>query len=188
MAVAAAHDWMAGGMLMSAEDAMWAGHQICSVPGTDETSIEWVLQGLALHGHATEAAWPYGTPTFRAGRPPAAQDAGARLGLPAWRQLTDCALTTLAAELARPAAVVVGFQVVYTAWREPAGGRVDAQPGRKVVGNHAVLVVGTVAEPDGIIIKNSWGTGWADAGFAVVTERYLDHYGLLAYALEAPTA
>ncbi|MDQ2761140.1 MAG: hypothetical protein M3Y17_12115 [Actinomycetota bacterium] len=56
-AVSGAHEWLAGdGEVRSPEDAIWAGHQIQSVPGREETAVRWSLQGLALHEHASGRA------------------------------------------------------------------------------------------------------------------------------------
>lgn len=113
---------------------MWAGHQVCSVPGTDETAIDWALQGLATHGHATESAWPYGRPTFRSGRPNAAREEANRRPLPVWRQLADCSTSVVAGELDNSLAVVIGLQIVLSAWQQPSNGLIDADAGRKVAG------------------------------------------------------
>src|SRR6266496_674499 len=74
-AVSAAHEWVASDdEIRSPEHAIWAGHQVKSIPGRQETSIAWSLAGLNLHRHASETAWPYGTPHWTAGPPPAALD------------------------------------------------------------------------------------------------------------------
>ena len=52
----------------------------------------------------------------------------------------------------------------------------DAYKPKTAHGGHAVALVGYT--PDAFIVRNSWGTGWGDKGFA---------YASLAYAQEAFT-
>jgi Papain family cysteine protease len=55
--------------------------------------------------------------------------------------------------------------------------RQRGQPRRETArGGHAVALVGYT--PDRFIVRNSWGTGWGDGGFA---------YASLAYAQDAFT-
>lgn len=162
---------------------MWAGHQVHDVPGREETSVRGALQGLALHGHCSEQAWPYGTPHYSAGRPAAALAAGNQHALPGWRAIDKLTIEAVAAELEESRAVVLSLRVVRSAWRV-TGGEVDADPGAKTPGSHAVLAVGVLDDPVRVIIKNSWGPLWGQDGYGFITERYLDTYGLRAHVLE----
>jgi C1A family cysteine protease len=56
------------------------------------------------------------------------------------------------------------------------GGKLDTYNPNSTRGGHAVALVGYTA--DRFIVRNSWGTGWGDKGFA---------YASLAYAQEAFT-
>lgn len=56
------------------------------------------------------------------------------------------------------------------------GGNLDTYRADTAVGGHAVAIVGY--KKDRFIVRNSWGTGWGDKGFA---------YASLAYAQEAFT-
>ena len=55
-------------------------------------------------------------------------------------------------------------------------GKLDVYKPKTAHGGHAVTLVGYT--PDAFIVRNSWGTGWGDRGFA---------YASLAYAQEAFT-
>jgi len=55
-------------------------------------------------------------------------------------------------------------------------GKLDVYKPKTAKGGHAVALVGYT--PDAFIVRNSWGTGWGDRGFA---------YASLAYAQEAFT-
>jgi hypothetical protein len=184
-AVSAAHEWIArDATIRSAEDAMWAGHKMHDVPGREETSVRGALEGLAAHGHCTETAWPYGSPRYTSGRPEAALDPANRRGLPRWRVLGTLTVPAIRAELERAHAVILSVKVVRSAWRQ-AGGKIDAPPGQKTPGNHAVLAVGVLDDPTRVIIKNSWGAAWGDGGYGFISEGYLNSYGLRAHILEA---
>lgn len=183
-AASAAHEWAAAdGVVRSAEDAMWAAHQIGSVPGREEVTVSWALDGLRQHGHARELAWPYRHPHWSAGRPPAALQDGNRRSAPGWQPLIPTDFDALAAALADARPVVLTVRVVRSAWRAPDG-LIDATAGRKTPGNHAVLVAGALTGPKRLIIKNSWGPAWGDHGYGYLTPRYLRHYGLRAHALQ----
>ena len=49
-------------------------------------------------------------------------------------------------------------------------GRLDAYDQQTANGGHAVALVGY--SKDGFIVRNSWGTGWGDKGFAYVSSAY----------------
>jgi hypothetical protein len=184
-AVSAAHEWMAADdVIRSVEDALWAAHQVGSIPGREETTVSWAFEGLAAHGHATEAAWPYGSPGFPADRPAAALSASNRRALSPWGLLDPLSFESIRDELERPSAVVLTLPVVRSAWRAPDG-VIDAEPGRKAPGNHAVLAVGALDEREQIVIKNSWGDDWGDSGYGYVSRRYIESYVLRAHILEA---
>jgi len=186
-AVSGAHEWLAADReLRSAEDAMWAAHQIGTVPGREEISVRWALEGLSAHEHASEQAWPYGTPQWPAGRPAAALEAPNRRALSSWWRLQPLSFATIRAQVAEGNAVLVSLRVVPAAWRRPDA-TIDAEPGRKAPGNHAVLAVGATEpgeDPERAIVKNSWGPRWGCDGYGYLSRRYLETYGLRMHVLE----
>lgn len=183
-AVSAAHEWRAAdSAIRSAEDALWAAHQVNEIPGLEATTVAWALQGMKDHGHAIEAAWPYGQPRWSTGRPEAATNADNRRRLTAWSEITPLTFETVERELRIERPVVLTLRVVLSAWHY-GGGVVDAGPGETTPGNHAVLAVGTVDAGRQVIVKNSWGADWGDQGYGYVTERYLNSYALRAHLLE----
>lgn len=184
-AVSAAHEWRIGDQVVrSAEDAMWAAHQVAEVPGREETTVSWALEGLRRHAHATEQAWPYSAPRWPDGRPAPALELANRRPLPSWRDLGTAPYADVTGQLAVGHPVVLTLAVVPAAWYH-GGDTIDAEPGVKTPGNHAVLAVGSLGDPERLIVKNSWGPGWGDGGYGLVTRRYYDHYALRAHILEA---
>jgi hypothetical protein len=185
-AVSAAHEWVANDTVVrSPEDAMWAAHQVGSVPGREETTVSWALAGLTQHGHSHETAWPYGAPRWIAGRPAAALEPTNRRSLPPWHDLGALpSFDAVVRELESGRPIVLTLRVVPSAWRD-AGGLIDANAGAKTPGNHGVLAVGALEDPERVVIKNSWGANWGDKGYGYVTRRYHEHYALRAHILEA---
>ncbi|HET7121150.1 MAG TPA: C1 family peptidase [Solirubrobacterales bacterium] len=186
-AVAASHDWMGGEVeLRSAEDVIWAARQIRAGVG-DAVSVQAALGGLEANEHASETAWPYGLPHWSAGRPEAALDSANRRAFPHWRRLSGASLELIRNELADGNAVVLTVGVVLGAWQDP-GALIDAPPGERVPGNHAVLVVGASeeGEPMEVVkVKNSWGPTWGDRGYALLSRGYVEAYSICAHAIEA---
>lgn len=161
---------------------MWAAHQINGVPGREEIAVDWALAGLRAQQHCNDAAWPYGNPRWPNGRPVAAQLRANRRALPAWRVLPNPRFDPVAAVIESGLPVVLTLRLVRSAWRG-RDATIDAAPSRKGPGNHAVLAVGALKDPDRIVIKNSWGSRWGHAGYGYVTRRYLEHYALRAHVL-----
>jgi hypothetical protein len=188
-AVSAAHEWAAAeGEFRSPEHAIWAGHQIRSVPGREETAIAWSLEGLSRHRHATENAWPYGTPHWSMGPPEAVGDDANTRALPPSRPLDPPWFDAVREALAAGDPVILTIAVVQPAWQTPQP-MIDAEPGRRTQGNHAVIAVAITEAGEtheAVLVKNSWGSGWADNGYGTISRGYLDHYTRAAHCLEAP--
>jgi hypothetical protein len=185
-AVSAAHEWMAAdGIIRSAEDALWAGHQQGGPEDKDETTIALALAGLARLQHASEEAWPYGTPEWRQGRPDAACDEENRRALVAWHAVPST-IDSLHDHMSQGRAVILTVHFLSRAWG--TDGAVDAGPAQSSQGKHAVLAVGFQRgedqEIDRIIIKNSWGPNWGDLGYGFMSRRYFEMYRHIAHILE----
>jgi C1A family cysteine protease len=178
---------MAGGEpVLSVEDALWAAHKQGGSARREQTTVQRALSGLDQHGHAHEAAWPYGSPAFPASRPRRARRGENRCRLGPWRRLDNARYDTLIPDLEQGLSAVVTVRFVPLAWQDD--GWVDADAGGIVEGGHAVLAVGAQQEaasvPNHVIIKNSWGPNWGAEGYGFISERYLRHYGIVAHVLE----
>lgn len=182
-AVSAAHEWdAADDVVRSVEDVMWAGHQVGGIPGREEISVQWALEGLNAYRHATEEAWPYCDPHWTQGRPTPARNPTNQLITPRWRRLDPCDFDDIVTRLGDARPVILTIQFVPAAWLL-GGGTVDALPGKRVRGGHAVLVVGVVTGPGTLIVKNSWGPQWGADGYGFITRRYVESYGVVAHSL-----
>jgi len=169
--------------LRSPEDALWAAHQMGGRPDVEATQLLHALQGLSKHAHATERAWPYGSPPWPAARPAAATEAAERRPLPLWAEIAR-SFAAVEQELASELAVLLSMRFVVGAW-DAASGAIDAPPGEVARTGHAVLAVGTAREAglESVIVKNSWGDQWGVAGYGFVSRRYLESYLKRAFVL-----
>jgi hypothetical protein len=147
------------------------------------TSVQLACEGLDLHLAAVETSWPYGAPAFPGDRPPTAMDRVNQRACPAWERIDPPQFDEIETVLEAGRPVVVTFRFVPRAWLESSGA-VDAEVGATIAGGHAVAVVGVDAGR-GLIVKNSWGPEWGDAGYGYVTPRYLQNYGVVAHAFGA---
>jgi hypothetical protein len=76
--------------------------------------------------------------------------------------------------LAQHGPIVVGLDVDATFDQAATtGGKLDVFEPDTARGGHAVAVVGYTS--DRFIIRNSWGTGWGDEGFAYASEEYINN-------------
>jgi C1A family cysteine protease len=83
-------------------------------------------------------------------------------------------LTSWRSWLASHGPILVGLSVDHT-WDNATatGGKLDTFMPNTVRGGHAVTLVGY--RTDGrFIVRNSWGTGWGDKGFAYPSEAYIN--------------
>jgi hypothetical protein len=188
-AVSGAHEWMMADLtIMSVEDVLWAAHTQGRPQDCDETSVEFALQGLGLHRHLSEVAWPYGVPIWTSGRPSSASDSANLTSIPAWHRLGGALISDLQPSVSLGLAVIVTVGVVPYIWQTGTG-EVDAPPGLKTKGNHAVLAVGTLDRNGSncLLVKNSWGPDWGDLGYGYISDRYLSGYGRCAHVIEQAT-
>jgi hypothetical protein len=118
--------------------------------------------------------------------------------VPPGGSLAALQLETVALLVESRTPVVAGIAVP-DAFLDPAdGGYVRNVAGQVSYGEHAILLVGFVANADlpaGVaadtgplggyfVAKNSWATWWGDCGFAYVASDFLDTWGTAYHALE----
>jgi C1A family cysteine protease len=125
-------------------------------------------------GVCPESLWPYDIGVF-AVKPPkrcyvaAVTDKAVQyLAIQTLGDLKDAVCSNLA--------VVFGF-TVYESFQSPAVAQTGVmpmpKPGEATVGGHAVMAVG-YSDPKGqVIVRNSWGPSWGDAGYFYMPYEYM---------------
>jgi C1A family cysteine protease len=139
------------------------------------------IKALASVGVCAEAEWPYDVAKFKT-KPAAKCYEDAQAGkIAAYHRITS--LSTLKASLAAGHPVVIGF-TAYESFEseEVANTGVLELPaeGESVLGGHAVLVVGYDDDAERVIVRNSWGAEWGQAGYFTMPYAYLTNPGLAA--------
>lgn len=142
------------------------------------TTVSAMLAAMEEDGQCTEAAWPYGnaaavdhTATYRRAR---------GVG----RTKSDL-IDTARERLANGSACLLVVRVT-DAWFAVGSDGVIASPapGDRLEGRHAVVAVGYDDSRQQLFVRNSWGTGWGDGGYARMPYDYLELYGIEAVSLE----
>lgn len=83
----------------------------------------------------------------------------------------------IAVTLNQGAPVIIGLVITDAFWRPDTDGRIpDLSPDIER-GGHAVLAVGHGTWADGVsalLIRNSWGSGWGQGGYAWLSQSYVE--------------
>ena len=166
------------------EEALYWGCKVVDGNWRSGSRCASAATALAATGQPLEAVWPY-DPARLAGTayaPPTPPTADwYRSGLATTP--IDAADIRTEIESGRP--VLLGVTVFDTFFR-PVGGRIEApattDPAR---GGHAVLAVGHDA--GALLIRNSWGTTWALAGYAWLSDEYTARHLREAWVIQAAT-
>jgi C1A family cysteine protease len=74
--------------------------------------------------------------------------------------------------LAAQTPVVIGFSV-YESFEDTGSDGIVVPDRGQIIGGHAVLVVGYDDPRDLLIVRNSWGTSWGDAGYCYFPAAWL---------------
>ncbi len=170
-----------------------ATRNMLHLTGDTGAYLRSTMGALALFGVPPEEYWPYVITDFDK-EPPAfcyafAQNFQAisyyRLDPPGTAK--DVLLNRIKTNLAGGLPSMFGF-TVYSSYTQAAStGKIPyPTPGEKVVGGHAVMAVGydngikikntslgAVETTGAILIRNSWGKGWGDAGYGWLSYDYV---------------
>jgi C1A family cysteine protease len=170
------------------ETLYWAALAHMTPPATaddDGLTLDAATRALADHGQGVEAEWPYDSTrdAFTSGYAPPAS---------ALEQLRTCSCievpTTAEAvrcEFESGRVVMVGIDVWPAFQLADASTKTVPAPGLgELLGfGHAVLVVGC-DEQGRLLVRNSWGEDWAQAGYGWIDESFVDMAGLCAAVID----
>ncbi len=143
------------------------------------SSIRTVFKGIAKDGYSRDAKYPYRTQYFKA-NPPAAvwKDAAAHKpgaqGKAYIRSAQD--LTALKTLLSQSNPVAFGFSVPESFMSQGMahdGRMLMPRSNESIVGGHAVALVGYDDVAKRFLVRNSWGTGWGQAGYFTMPYEFL---------------
>lgn len=172
-ATTAAHEHKrADGVARSVEALTWAIRQVTGPQPTEDCTILEADTALSGTGQPPLNTWPIYNPS-RPADPPAGT-------MPACAAGNLDPLEPSRQELERllgagtPVIVVIRlFENVHRA--AETGDVVDLPPpGMQPLDDHAVLAVGFSDE--GLVVRNSWGDGWADAGHALLRWAFVEQH------------
>jgi C1A family cysteine protease len=119
------------------------------------------------YGAPVENLWPYNITKFKTVPVAAAITDAAKRKVTSYQKATDFNAVMDAITSGYP--VVVGFDV-YSSFQSASVARTGVMPypntkTEKLLGGHAVLIVGYNKTNNTFIVRNSWGTGWGDKGY-----------------------
>lgn len=136
------------------------------------------MNALAGAGVATEAAWPYDPNAFAEAPPASAYEAAIGWRLTSGVRLSG--LEDMRKALAHGQPVAFGMRI-YSYFRDlGADGELPMpQAGDVMVGGHAVLAVGYDDRRRVLIVRNSFGPSWGDAGYFYLPYAYATEENVL---------
>jgi C1A family cysteine protease len=119
------------------------------------------------YGAPVESLWPYNINKFRTLPPSTAMQDAAKRKVTSYQRVAD--FNGVIDALASGYPVVVGF-TVYSSFESNSVAKTGVMPypnisTERVLGGHAVLIVGYNKNRNVFIVRNSWGTGWGDGGY-----------------------
>jgi C1A family cysteine protease len=155
-----------------------------AIEGTTSTDsgaqIRDGVKTLNKQGVCAESEWAYDPDKFSDRPPKSCYTDGKKNKVTSYHRVAQT-LSQLKGCLAAGYPVVIGF-TVYESFesQEVATTGVMPMPAstEKVLGGHAVVVVGYDDASERFRVRNSWGTGWGQAGYFTMPYAYLTDSGL----------
>jgi C1A family cysteine protease len=125
------------------------------------------IKACYTYGAPLESLWPYIISKFRTKPTPAAIADAAKRKVKLYQRITDFAGCIDALNNGYP--VIVGFNV-YSSFQSTTVSRTGMMPypntrTERLLGGHAVLLVGYNNSTQRFIVRNSWGPNWGDRGY-----------------------
>jgi C1A family cysteine protease len=125
------------------------------------------IKACYTYGAPTENLWPYNISKFRTAPSKTALTDAAKRKVTSYQRATDFNQVIDAITSGYP--VTIGFSV-YSSFDSPTVARTGIMPypdtkKERLLGGHAVLLVGYNKNNNTFIARNSWGTNWGDNGY-----------------------
>jgi hypothetical protein len=176
-AATAGHEFLRAPLRLSVEHLAWNAQRRAAVP--KGATLRGIHAALTKDGQCEARAWPY-DPMGPSSCP---ADVGTTY------TITDgfvdvATLDVIRAGITAGDALVIGIEI--------SDGLINGDPlpirpgpaGETTNGWHACLAVGYDDRNEVLRIKNSWGRGWGDSGYADLTYEYVRRYGHAALSMQ----
>jgi hypothetical protein len=149
---------------------------------TEGTSLKAALDVARKFGVVRDSVLPFGSGKLYGGRASTFYAVAAQRKILAYFNL-GTNLSNWRTWLATKGPILTRLDVDET-WGDATatGGNLDDYKPETTRGGHAVAIVGY--KPDRFIVRNSWGTGWGDKGFAYASLAYAQDAFTEAYGIE----
>jgi C1A family cysteine protease len=139
------------------------------------------MKVLSQQGAGHETLWPYNTAKFTQKPPKSYYLDCCKYKIQKYESVDNTQANLLKAALAAGRPVVLGF-TVYESFEAAAVAKTGIipmpAPTESVLGGHCVLLVGYDDSKSQWIVRNSWGTGWGQAGYCEFPYAYLTNPNL----------
>lgn len=173
LAVTAAHELVRDDGLALASEALWHHARSRGLTSTAGTTVQAVADALAEQGQPEEATWPFDL--ISDGPQSIPEDAGTPPWLTGTVRFVDPTVEDVQFELfgSRPVVAVIELTDVF---HTLVGGVLpDPAADAPGLGLHAVVVVALGRDSDGLyfLLRNSWGAGWGNGGYAWISAGHL---------------
>lgn len=154
----------------------------CQFMGTQELNsgltTESVYRSLDNLGQPYEVKFPYKPEADKALTRPSDNDEYQPLYQSCFHQIMKPDFDQIVSMLdsKRLVLMVLGITRCFMAGSHP--GLIEPTPSDKLIGVHAVVAVGhgVVDNTPSILIKNSWGSRWANEGFSWLSKQYIEKF------------
>lgn len=150
----------------------------------DGTSLRAALKGTEIYGICTEALWPYDVTKFATKPSKEAYDNGLTRRIRNYRKLYTIESIVDTLNDSHPA--IIGISIYNSFYQVSDVNPVVPEPTAAdgYQGEHAVCVVGYDIPKRLLLIKNSFGTEWGDAGYAWLPFQYCKQYMFEAWVFD----
>jgi C1A family cysteine protease len=177
-AASSSHEHARGQAIPLSAEALFQGSKKRDgLPSKLGTTVSAAMATAEEDGQCDEVAWPYGDAVAS---DPDAPYFRARADSNEQHDLVASCRTSLAA--GRP--VLLVLRIADSWFSVGKTGRIPSPgPADQLEGMHAVAAVGYDDSQQSLIIRNSWGLGWGEAGYAWLPYDYLELHGVQALTL-----